>query len=221
MKNLSKYKYYICGILMGSTLTFVGNSLASGNEVTAQIENWIKFNVNGIETSIPNDYTILNYNGRIYVPARFLAEQLGADVSWDANAQTVVIQDALKQQFDEQQKTIDQLKQQIALLQNNSTKSLKGQGNTSTVYQFEELQSHFENEGQNKTLVIQGKLRNISLTSRNPLRISAILYDMNNIAIGKGITSYTYSLNPNEAMSFIITITNPPENIDHYLVQVE
>jgi hypothetical protein len=54
----------------------------------------IKVGSNTIQTStgtITMDTVAVNNNGRIYVPARFIANALGADVTWDAATKTVGI----------------------------------------------------------------------------------------------------------------------------------
>lgn len=217
-------KSLVTGIVIGTTLSGIGTGFAEGNNVSATIENWIQFKFNGVSQSLPSDYSILNYKGRIYVPARYIAEQLGADVSWDESTQTISVNSNLQQQLEEKQNIIDQLTKQLNTLKNPSPSKnvLKGQGNTSTIYQFEDLQSTFTTDNENKkTLIVEGKIRNISLASRRPLRITVILYNANNIAVGSGVTNYTYTLGPNETESFIVTISNPSNDADHYLVQVE
>lgn len=56
----------------------------------------IKIMVNGRE--IASDQPPLIYNGRVLVPVRFVSEALGARVSWDDAAQTVVISTAHQQE---------------------------------------------------------------------------------------------------------------------------
>ena len=54
----------------------------------------IKMGSNKIQTSageITMDTVAVNNNGRIYVPVRFIANALGANVAWDANTRTVTL----------------------------------------------------------------------------------------------------------------------------------
>ncbi len=75
-----KSKYLLIGLVTGlivATATF------------AMAANPIKLIVNGQE--IQCDVPPQNINGRVLVPARFVAESLGASVTWDAANNAVVI----------------------------------------------------------------------------------------------------------------------------------
>jgi hypothetical protein len=54
----------------------------------------IKMGSNTIQTSngtITMDTVAVNNNGRIYVPLRFIANALGANVAWDASTKTITL----------------------------------------------------------------------------------------------------------------------------------
>jgi hypothetical protein len=74
-------KKFIAGLLFGFLLATTSSSLAG--------TNIIRLYVNGQEI-IP-DVPPQNINGRVMVPARFIAEPLGASVEWDAATNAVKI----------------------------------------------------------------------------------------------------------------------------------
>ncbi|TEB11761.1 hypothetical protein Psfp_03890 [Pelotomaculum sp. FP] len=71
--------YLVIGILVGM---LISSTFALAN-------NPIKLIVNG--QSIQCDVPPQEINGRVMVPARFLAEALGASVSWDAASNSIVV----------------------------------------------------------------------------------------------------------------------------------
>lgn len=87
MKN---YKQFVAGIIVGGVLLSGGNALANNNALPS-IMNFVKYKINGEAKALPSGYTTLNYDGHTYVPTRFIAEQLGADVEWDDKTKTVAI----------------------------------------------------------------------------------------------------------------------------------
>jgi len=92
MKN---YKQFIAGVVVGGVLLSSGNALANSAAIPT-ITNWVKYTFNGVEKTLPSGYTTLNYEGHTYVPARFIAEELGAEVEWNDATKTIEI--AKKQQ---------------------------------------------------------------------------------------------------------------------------
>lgn len=87
---MRKYKQFISGVIVGGLLLSGGNVLAN-NASLPSITNWVKYKFNGEEKQLPSGYTTLNYDGHTYVPARFIAEELGAEVEWDDKTKTVLI----------------------------------------------------------------------------------------------------------------------------------
>lgn len=77
-------KRFSTGLISGLLIGFV---LATNTFALAGQQ--IKLIINGQE--VQSDVPPQNVNGRILVPARCVAEQLGATVKWDANNQAVVI----------------------------------------------------------------------------------------------------------------------------------
>lgn len=75
-----KSKYLLIGLVTGLIVATATFALAA---------NPIKLIINGQE--IQCDVPPQNINGRVLVPARFVAESLGASVTWDAANNAVVI----------------------------------------------------------------------------------------------------------------------------------
>jgi hypothetical protein len=86
-----KYKQLIIGILIGgatasTTVVFAGQEI-----VSAISAPWIKFQFDGQEKKVSGNDTVLLYKDRTYVPARFVAEELNAEVKWDDKTKTIFI----------------------------------------------------------------------------------------------------------------------------------
>lgn len=88
--TIRKYKQLLAGMLIGGVVASSGTVLAK-TEISAVVADWIKFKFDGKEQLVPEGYTTLIYEGRTYVPARFIAEQLGAEVGWDEKTYTVSV----------------------------------------------------------------------------------------------------------------------------------
>lgn len=89
---LKRVKYTTIGILVGSLLSVNTGILAESYQyVRTVLDDNISFMINGEEKSVPDGYHVLIYEDRTYVPARFIAEELGADVDWDAKKRQVII----------------------------------------------------------------------------------------------------------------------------------
>lgn len=80
MKN---WKGIAAGFVAGAVSMISVTALAS-NAIQAYLMNDAYISVDGQFVTMPEDQGIINYNSRIYVPIRFLSEQLGADVDWDS-----------------------------------------------------------------------------------------------------------------------------------------
>jgi hypothetical protein len=81
---LKKQRKLFLGILIGliiGTGSFVFADTLS--RVSAVVTDYVLFKFDGEAKKLPEGYTVLNYQGRNYVPARFVAENLGAEVKWD------------------------------------------------------------------------------------------------------------------------------------------
>ena len=92
---MSKYRQFIMGLIIGAlTMVSVGvfaNSSAH-QQITAWLVNNVQFIFNGEYKSIPEEYGgVIIYQDRTYVPTRFIAENLDAEVNWDDATRTVQI----------------------------------------------------------------------------------------------------------------------------------
>lgn len=86
------YKYLTIGIIIGCILTFSTGILASTITTVSAIKaDNVVFEFDGEIKDLPEGYTVLMYNDRTYVPARFIAEELGAEVNWCESTKTVSI----------------------------------------------------------------------------------------------------------------------------------
>jgi len=82
-----KFKEFICGVLVGSVL-ISGFSYATTH---------VKLVVDGKE--VQSDVPPQVIDGRTLVPARFLAEALGAKVEWDESQKTVIVVSQEQQKY--------------------------------------------------------------------------------------------------------------------------
>lgn len=87
---MRSYKQFVAGVIAGGVLLTGGNVLANSASLPS-IMSWAKYMINGEEKQLPSGYTTLNYEGHTYVPTRFIAEELGADVKWDDDTKTISI----------------------------------------------------------------------------------------------------------------------------------
>lgn len=85
MKKLN-IKSFLSGLLVGGIVATSIGAYATGNQVIANIASDFNFKFNGIYKMSGDD--ILVYKGKSYVPARFVGESLGAEVSWDEQTKT-------------------------------------------------------------------------------------------------------------------------------------
>ena len=76
----------VTGVFMGSVFLAQAAPLQA---VTAYLADDVQFTFDGSNVQLPYGYTALTYEGRTYVPARFVAESLGASVDWDELSRTV------------------------------------------------------------------------------------------------------------------------------------
>lgn len=85
-------RFFLIGLIIGCMLMLSSGALAAvGKTVSAIADAYISFEFDGEKKELPEGYTVLLYEGRTYVPSRFVAESLGADVEWVASARTVRI----------------------------------------------------------------------------------------------------------------------------------
>lgn len=79
MKNI---KSYLSGILTGVIITG-GVVYASPIQIDAFKDIEFKYFFNGSEKTLSSEYDTLIYKDRVYVPARFVGENIGAKVDYD------------------------------------------------------------------------------------------------------------------------------------------
>lgn len=97
-----KKKKTLIGIVTSGLLVLSGTALSMNQTISAIIDDRVSFQFNGAEKGLPDGYEVLNYNDRTYVPARFIAEELGADVSWDDSTRTINITKIKDEQTDKE-----------------------------------------------------------------------------------------------------------------------
>ncbi|GAA3413803.1 stalk domain-containing protein [Paenibacillus hodogayensis] len=82
-------KKFVVGLCFGlaiacSSITFASDSIQA-------ILFPAHFEINGNNTSLDDDYKVLNVDGHAYVPIRFVAEQLGATIDYDQEQQKIFV----------------------------------------------------------------------------------------------------------------------------------
>ena len=85
---------FIIGALTASSVTAFGLVYASGKVEAWVQDKQIRILVDDKHVPLPDDMHILNYNNRIYTPARLVADSLGATVEWNESMQAVSIRSA-------------------------------------------------------------------------------------------------------------------------------
>lgn len=89
---MKKVSYLLTGVLIGSMVSYGASAFANNYQtVSAYLADSISFKFDNVEKELPSGYDVLLYNDRTYVPARFVAEELGATVDWDEDSKTVLI----------------------------------------------------------------------------------------------------------------------------------
>ncbi|NQX64245.1 stalk domain-containing protein [Paenibacillus qinlingensis] len=74
-----------CGLLLA------GSSVAIASNTIQALLFPASFEINGNQIKMNTDYQILNVDGHAYVPVRFVAENLGATIDYDSEAQKIVV----------------------------------------------------------------------------------------------------------------------------------
>jgi len=81
---------FFCGLLVGVFLTGSGAAFGAAL-VSAELASDVVYYFNGRYIPMPAGYNSLLFGNRLYVPARFVSEMLGATVEWDATRRSVKI----------------------------------------------------------------------------------------------------------------------------------
>ncbi|KRE83047.1 hypothetical protein ASG89_13015 [Paenibacillus sp. Soil766] len=82
-------KKFILGLSCG--LILAGSSVAFASDTIQALLFPASFEINGSQVKLNSDYQILNVDGHAYVPVRFVAENLGATIDYDSEAQKIVV----------------------------------------------------------------------------------------------------------------------------------
>lgn len=86
------WKSLVLGIITGSAVTITATAIASEYPTTiVSIANDVLFKINDKLVGSPSDQPALIFNNRVYVPIRFVAEQIGCEVEWDLPNRKVVV----------------------------------------------------------------------------------------------------------------------------------
>lgn len=87
-----KVGYLITGFIMGMALMMALTPISAATDtITAFLRPGFQFFFDEEAKPLPEGQTVLVYEGRSYVPARFVAENLGAEVIWDDVTKSIFI----------------------------------------------------------------------------------------------------------------------------------
>ncbi|MDW7671878.1 MAG: copper amine oxidase N-terminal domain-containing protein [Bacillota bacterium] len=90
--NKQNKRYLIMGLVLGIMLTLSLSPISAATDtISAFLRPGFQFFFDGEYAPLPEGQTVLVYEGRSYVPARFVAEQLGADVLWNEATRSIFI----------------------------------------------------------------------------------------------------------------------------------
>jgi hypothetical protein len=77
----------VVGLIAGSCASaFAADGI---QYIKASINDTFKFEVNGQQTELPDEYKVIVYNNRTYLPVRAIGDMVGAGVDWDDTSKTV------------------------------------------------------------------------------------------------------------------------------------
>lgn len=95
-------KNKIQGILIGLVLGITLCSLVFAEQITETISvvfDDYRIYIEGKEAAYTEDVKPMNYNGRIYVPLRFISENMGKSVTWEEQTKSVYINKDYSEKF--------------------------------------------------------------------------------------------------------------------------
>jgi len=67
-------------------------TLMATGAMAASADTGVTVRVNGYTVSFPDGQPYIDANSRTMIPVRFVTEQLGAEVSWNGNTETAIIE---------------------------------------------------------------------------------------------------------------------------------
>ncbi len=95
---MKKRGFFALGLAAGMVVSGCVSAFASDGSlsdavqhVTASINDSFSFIVDDKLQTIPDEYSVIVYNNRSYLPVRAVGEMLGADIEWDGNTNTAYI----------------------------------------------------------------------------------------------------------------------------------
>lgn len=128
------------GILIGLILGIMLCSVAFAEQITETISvifDDYRIYIDGKDASeCPDGQKPMNYNGRIYVPLRYVSEQMGRKVSWEAETKSVYINKDYSEQFElaaKSQISKEELMRSAAVI----NERLKNAGYTEVIYSID------------------------------------------------------------------------------------
>ncbi|MBS6063081.1 stalk domain-containing protein [Criibacterium bergeronii] len=124
-------------IALGLTLGLAANSLAANLNITAIKDNTHKIFLDGTR----KDADLINYENRVYVPLRFVSENMGLSIDYDKSYRTIDVKNAqvkdLKEQIEalkkQQEQTKKELEDTIAQLKAAKEANLKAKDNSTAL----------------------------------------------------------------------------------------
>ena len=93
---MKKNKHLLIGLVVGMLVASGGQIFAANaiEKIEAYINHDMTFTFDGEKKALPDDYEVLVYKDRSYVPVRFVAENLGATIDWNDTAKVIAITSA-------------------------------------------------------------------------------------------------------------------------------
>ncbi|MBQ3422023.1 MAG: NPCBM/NEW2 domain-containing protein [Romboutsia sp.] len=101
----------LTGLIVGSSIT----AFAAGGRKIEVFDNVKKVVVNKINKPFTKGEEPFTYNGRTYVPLRYVSEALGEDVNWDGKTGTVYIGETYSASYGYWGKTFNHMNQTIGI----------------------------------------------------------------------------------------------------------
>jgi hypothetical protein len=84
-----KMKKFILGTVFGIVIS--ASTVAYATDSIQTLLFPAKFEFNGKNAEVGDEYKVLNYNGHAYVPIRFVAENIGAAIDYDPETEKIYV----------------------------------------------------------------------------------------------------------------------------------
>lgn len=93
---MKKNKHLLIGLIVGMLVASGGQIFAASaiEKVEAYINHDMTFTFDGEKKALSDDYQVLVYKDKSYVPVRFVAENLGATVEWNDTTKVIALTSA-------------------------------------------------------------------------------------------------------------------------------